>query len=184
MFKKVLTITFQFVSAGTCMLRLCKHCETEKPHEDFVKNAGCKFGITHKCKACFNAENRATYPQKRDKILATQKRSVEKRRAEGKDVNKPSREYNKRNPEYKRFYASQRKTHVRQATPSWLTSEQKAHIKRTYRLAQIMKDETGIDYHVDHIIPLRGENICGLHVPQNLQVLKADLNLKKSNIYS
>ena len=70
-----------------------------------------------------------------------------------------------------------------QATPSWLSGAEKAHIKRTYKLAALMEEITGEPYHVDHIIPLQGKNVCGLHVPQNLQVLKASLNLSKSNKY-
>lgn len=165
------------------MLRVCKTCGVEKQIESFTKNSRCKDGVTHKCLSCSAEYHSEYYRNNTEQRAKAQKKSVAKRRAEGKDVNKPSREYNKRNPEYKRFYASQRKAHVKIATPSWLTGPQKAHIKRIYKLAQVMKDATGSDYHVDHIIPLRGENVCGLHVPENLQVLRADLNLSKSNIY-
>lgn len=69
----------------------------------------------------------------------------------------------------------------KQATPKWLTKEQKQQIVDTYELMRDCRTITGEDYHVDHIVPLRGENICGLHVPWNLQVLPADVNLSKSN---
>jgi len=165
------------------MLRVCKTCGVEKPLDSFTKNSRCNYGVTHKCLNCSADYHSDYYRNNTEQRAKTQKKSVAKRRAGGRDVNKPSREYNKRNPEYKRFYASQRKAHVKRATPSWLTDSQKAHIKRTYKLAQTIRDATGLDYHVDHIIPLRGENVCGLHVPENLRVLRADLNLSKSNIY-
>lgn len=69
----------------------------------------------------------------------------------------------------------------RQATPKWLTKEHKQQIADTYELMRDCRTVTGEDYHVDHIVPLKGENICGLHVPWNLQVLPAYVNISKSN---
>ena len=70
-----------------------------------------------------------------------------------------------------------------QATPPWLNYDHKQEIEFTYSLAKECELLTGDQYHVDHIVPLQGENVCGLHVPWNLQVLPADINLKKSNSF-
>jgi hypothetical protein len=66
-------------------------------------------------------------------------------------------------------------------TPSWLNSNQKREIIDLYEQAKKLKDATGNSYHVDHIIPLCGKTVSGLHVPWNLQVIPAQENLKKYN---
>lgn len=83
-----------------------------------------------------------------------------------------------------REYAAQRKSYVKMATPTWLTKSQKKDMKSTYELRAKLENMSGVKYHVDHIIPLRGENICGLNVPWNLQILEAGLNMVKSNTYN
>lgn len=66
-------------------------------------------------------------------------------------------------------------------TPSWLTREQRQEIVAWYEASALLTRITGIKHQVDHIVPLRGATVSGLHVPWNLQVLRAADNLKKSN---
>ena len=67
------------------------------------------------------------------------------------------------------------------ATPKWLTKEDKEKISWFYKEASRLTKETGIAYHVDHIHPLKGKNFCGLNIPYNLQILTAKENLSKKN---
>lgn len=66
-------------------------------------------------------------------------------------------------------------------TPSWLTVDHLARILVFYEEAQRLTEETGIKYSVDHILPLQGETVSGLHVPWNLQVITLSENCSKSN---
>jgi hypothetical protein len=68
-----------------------------------------------------------------------------------------------------------------QRTPLWLTKEDIEKIRNIYELAIKKTKETGTFWHVDHIVPLQGKNVSGLHVPQNLRVITADENRRKSN---
>ena len=75
---------------------------------------------------------------------------------------------------------SRRRKH-REATPKWLTTAQKATMREIYKMAITMTQTTGEQYVVDHIVPLRSHEVCGLHVPWNLRVITQEENLKKSN---
>jgi 5-methylcytosine-specific restriction endonuclease McrA len=69
----------------------------------------------------------------------------------------------------------------RDATPKWLSRKQKSEIRQLYQIAITMTQTTGEQYVVDHIVPLRADTVCGLHVPWNLRVITQEENLKKSN---
>jgi len=66
------------------------------------------------------------------------------------------------------------------ATPVWADLQA---IKEIYKKAHKLKKETGENWHVDHIVPLKGKIVSGLHVEYNLQILTATENCKKSNRY-
>lgn len=66
--------------------------------------------------------------------------------------------------------------HIKRATPSWCDLSEVAKI---YAQARALTKQTGIQHHVDHIVPLRGRTVCGLHVPANLRVITAKKNWQK-----
>ena len=71
-----------------------------------------------------------------------------------------------------------RKKHIKCATPSWADM---GAIKAVYLEAERLTKETGIEHHVDHIVPLKGELVCGLHVHWNLRPLPWSENVSKKN---
>lgn len=89
--------------------------------------------------------------------------------------------YNQRNPEYRKAQTSLRKRRHREATPPWVTQEQKRVMRNLYLQAQRLTKITGERYVVDHIVPLISDEVCGLHLPWNLRVITQEENLKKSN---
>ena len=89
-----------------------------------------------------------------------------------------SNTYRKKNLPY---YASMRSSYrykIKQATPKWAN---RFFIAEIYELAQLRTKITGISWEVDHIIPVKSNLVCGLHVEHNLQVVPADWNRKKRN---
>jgi 5-methylcytosine-specific restriction endonuclease McrA len=89
--------------------------------------------------------------------------------------------HKKNNPELYKALVSVRKRRHREATPPWITKEQKLQMRQMYLEAQRLTKLTGERYVVDHIVPLINDAVCGLHVPWNLRIMTQEENLKKSN---
>ena len=87
--------------------------------------------------------------------------------------------WRKNNPEkVNAIYAHRRAAKLR-AVPSWANH---FFIQEIYDLARRRTKATGIKWHVDHIVPLQSNLVCGLHVEHNLQVIPSRDNQKKNNI--
>jgi len=115
-----------------------------------------------------HAKNKAYLEANKEKIYAHNKEYRKKNAEKVKAIHKKYRENNRGV-----FRAIQAKRRARnlQATPAWVNLEV---IKEIY--VQCPKG-----YHVDHIVPLQGKSVCGFHVENNLQYLKADENIRKGN---
>jgi hypothetical protein len=115
----------------------------------------------------------------RDKNIEQARKASRQRRIDKGDVVRAERQkhYRENKARYK-AQAVARVKHIKQATPSWADMEK---IAAFYAEAERLTAETGIPHHVDHVYPLRGKTMCGLHVEGNLQILHAVANLRKSN---
>jgi hypothetical protein len=171
----------------------------------YFTGAPCKHGhvtlrkVKGSCTECVKAEWRQTAKKRADYFVQYNKReSVKDRKHDWYLQNREQviaaastrppevlREYRdnwkKNNVVQVRADTKARRRKHRQATPPWLTRKQKSEIRQLYQIAITMTKTTGEQYVVDHIVPLRSDVVCGLHVPWNLRVMTQEENLKKSN---
>lgn len=154
--------------AKFCSIK-CKDASWQATNSDKVLQAATKYRNSEKGKR--NTQINAAKINKQVKLW---KQTNPERK---KELDRNYHIKNQGNPEYlakRRHHEANRRARKLQATPSWLTEEQKQHIKQFYI-------DCPIGYHVDHIMPLKGANVSGLHVPWNLQWLPGIVNKIKSN---
>lgn len=177
-------------------MKTCLKCLTEKELFAFHKKKDSADGYRNICKECRKGEhvdryasdkeawnNRAVQWRKENKEAA---KKIDKRyREQNKEKRlKQASEWKKNNKGRVNFLNSTRYASKLERTPKWLTEEDLTHINCLYQLAAMRTRESGYVWHVDHIIPLNGKTVSGLHVPSNLRVIPAVDNLRKSNTYA
>ncbi len=92
-----------------------------------------------------------------------------------------ARRWNQAHPGVVNALTAKRRAAIERRTPPRLTTEHLAEIRELYLLAAKKTRAEGAVYHVDHIVPLQGRCVSGLHVPWNLRVVSANENAAKSN---
>lgn len=155
-------------------MKACSTCKKEKELSEFNKSKRYPDGHACQCKNC-----RKEYRERnKDFIRANYKIWFQENKGYMTIAHKKWRENNlaKHNANSARYRASKLL-----ATPKWLTREHLKEIEQFYIQAENLTKSTKVKYTVDHIMPLQGKDICGLHVPWNLQVITQIENTRKLN---
>lgn len=158
-------------------MKTCSKCKEAKELSQFYKRTD-RNSYHSWCKLCKNLSgkqwnmknkerhsqiNSEWYEQNKEKHLAN------------------SRQWYKDNKHRKLETTTAREKRCILATPTWADREL---IKELYTLAQKLTEQTGIPHEVDHVIPLQGKTVSGFHVENNLQVIPATENRRKSNKFN
>lgn len=162
--------------------RPCKHGHVA---ERFAKNGECVecAPIRYKRFEKNNKEKFTEYRAKSYKKHEDKKRAYAKayREANPEKTKEAVKKYRKANQSHFTRLQMEREKKIQQACPPWMTKADKDWMDDIYKTSKQIKDQYGVDTAVDHIIPIKGKTVCGLHVPWNLRVVTRSYNSQKLN---
>jgi len=178
-------------------MKICTKCKKEKDLSLFrVRKSRAKGGGTPLTRShCKNCESKAQVVRAKVRMktdLEFKNKSINrvkkwdeqnKKRRLKACANRRRAKY-KENSEYRAKVMSEAASYRSRkidAEPSWLSPEDKARTDNIYKTAAKISERTNKPHDVDHVVPLRGENVCGLHVWWNLAIIPASMNRSKGN---
>lgn len=160
-------------------LKECSKCFEWKIRQvDFYKRDLSFDGRESWCKSCKNSWGKNYYSENKDRLNEWSREWYLNNKDE---ISEKFRKRYRADPDYRKQRLVQwylREERTRLCTPPWVD---KIDLIPFYKEAQRLTEETGIPHHVDHIIPIVHDLVCGLNCPSNLQVITAEDNLRKSN---
>ena len=189
-------------------MKLCVTCKAEKSLSEFYKRKDSPDGYRNDCKDCRKLVSSKVYYADHESGKERLRQSHAKKLAKNpnfyaewyeknrdKDLEKSKLAYQanaEKRKEYQRNWSKTNRGTANaisknyklkkiNATPKWLSESQLLHIKCKYQLAAMLNIHGVEPWHVEHIVPIRGKDVCGLHVPWNLRVIPAKENMTKGN---
>lgn len=175
------------------MTKRCSCCKQFKDLSTFGVHTKTRDGLTNACLPCKRGQEKARYKLNADKKKMSVKKYYEENKEEclnrraiyvskNKDLlSEKQKRYYLENKDKYDVWRSERRARKLHATVKYDKEFTDFVVLEASKLKQQRKDITGIDWHLDHIIPLQGKRVCGLHVWNNLRVITARENLQKGN---
>jgi hypothetical protein len=154
-------------------MKTCSHCQQTKPLDQFYKRSD-RDSYHSWCKSCKHESGKRWVAKNKDRHHELTRSWYAQNREQHLANSKAYYEANKEN--YLEYYYA-RLERTKRATPPWVDRKE---IRAFYAEAKRRSAETGVQYDVDHIVPLKGKTVCGLHVPWNLQVMPSSDNKRKA----
>jgi len=156
-------------------MKTCTKCNETKTLEDFYKRSRTPDGREALCKSCRLEHNRNWLAKNKERHSELTAKWYEQNKEQHLENSKNWYEANKHR---KLQTVTAREQRLKNATPAWVTN---ADLQVYYAEARRLTDLTGIQFEVDHIIPVTNKKVSGLNVPENLQVIPAYENRRKAN---
>ena len=152
----------------------------------YFTGTACKHGhvaeryvASKTCCVCANGVANATKSKNRPKYSAS---SSAWAKAHPEKLAHYQRTQNAKRPGNRNLWTMNYRSAKDERMPSWLNDGERFELECVYVYCSALR-RVGLDYHVDHAVPLRGVSVSGLHVPWNLQVIPGRENMSKGNVF-
>lgn len=161
-------------------MKYCPKCKEIKSFDLFNKNKKNKDGLQVYCISCRNVRQKEYRKENKNKTNELAKTYRNKNRDNFLNTLKKYRQ-SLRGKAVKASLQQKRRASQLNRTPNWLSEDDFWLIQEVYELASLRTKLTGVQWHVDHIVPMQGTIVSGLHCPENLQVIPSIANVSKNN---